>query len=216
MSQVRLWPQQILAAQAIYEQRAPVWRRSDDALDTLASAMRNNDFSGVLVKTITIDSLYATRVRAKDLQQVAQHVHRTLANTDQEEYRPQLIEELAAVPLRDDTTRHYRSFASKFAHFFVDHRYPILDSYVVDALRDILGHQDLKLEPHYPDFEKAFRKFASGMPSDTRLIDRYLWIVGQYLKHEKDDTFIPNAEIRQVFDDRPPELVTLISEMRSV
>jgi hypothetical protein len=213
--QVEVRPEQIDAAQAIYEKYTPIWRRSDDALDALADAIPGHDKSAALIKTIAVDALYATRLRAIDRRHVAMHVHYVLDNADASTNAaattadPELVEKLASVPLPDGTRRHYRSFASKYAHFFISNRFPILDSYAVVALRHHLAPKTLALEPRYPTFVQAFSHFAAGQHSDTRRFDRYLWIAGQWCKHKTDPAFTPNAEIAQVFDANPRELAQL-------
>jgi hypothetical protein len=62
---------------------------------------------------------------------------------------PQLVENTAAVSVPPGVIIRYRSFASKLAHFFIDH-----DSYAADMLRAHLGlrapHRDSDANLHDP------------------------------------------------------------------
>jgi hypothetical protein len=86
----------------------------------------------------------------------------------------------SAVPLPDGV-RHYRSFASKYAHFFINHYYPIRDTYALVALREHVGHKALAAEPSYPVAEplavrgdipvavlSSIARFAITMPTKGR------------------------------------------------
>ncbi len=179
----------------------PAWCRSEAALDALAWVMKSNtDTSEVLIKTCALDALYGTRVRRIDRQRVVDHLHCTLANCDHQQVTtadPKLVEDLAAVELADKTKRHYTSFASKYAHFFVNPRFPILDRFAVFGLRECLGRKALRLNPRYTAFAQAFSTFAQGLDSDTRRLDHYLWLTGQY--HRRNEERI-NPEVRKAFD----------------
>jgi hypothetical protein len=105
----------------------------------------------------------------------------------------------------------YRSFASKFAHFFISHdRFPIHDSYAADMLRAHLGprapHPDS--DATYMDRAEAFWELAesAGPGADTHRLDRYLRIVGQYRKWAQNRASRINWELRGVFEADPPEL----------
>jgi hypothetical protein len=118
---------------------------------------------------------------------------------------------MAEVALPGGKVRHYRSFAAKFAHFFISHdRFPVRDRYAEVMLRAHLGHS-LAPTPDsgapYTEFETAFRMLAQqvGLGSDTRRLDRYLWIVGGYRAWRKTPDLV-NSELREIFEADPPEL----------
>jgi hypothetical protein len=207
---VLVQPEQLKAAQTIHD-LCPVWCRSEAALDALAWVMKSNtDTSEVLIKTCAIDALYGTRVRWIDRQRVVDHVHCTLANCDHHQVTtadPKLVEDLAAVELADKIIRRYKSFASKYAHFFVNPSFPILDRFAVFGLRECLGRKALRMEPTYTAFAQAFSTLAQGLDSDTRRLDHYLWLIGQY--HRRAVGRI-NPEIREAFDAHPRVVAQLI------
>jgi hypothetical protein len=203
-------PEQLEATQTIHE-LCPLWCRNEAALDALAWVMKSNtDTSEVLIKTCAINALYNAHVFSKHRQRVVDHVQRTLANCDHYQVTtadPKLVENLAAVELADKTI-HYRSFASKYAHFFVNPRFPIRDRFAVFGLRECLGHKALRPNPSYTAFAQAFSTLAQGLDSDTRRLDRYLWLIGQYHTRAAGRTI--NSEIREAFDAHPRVVAQLI------
>jgi hypothetical protein len=112
------------------------------------------------------------------------------------------------VELADKTVIHYRSFASKYAHFFVNPSFPIRDRLAVIGLRECLGHKALRPYPSYTAFAQAFSTFAQGLDSDTRRLDHYLWLVGQY--HTRAVGGRINPEIKKAFDTHPDVVAQLI------
>jgi hypothetical protein len=105
----------------------------------------------------------------------------------------------------------HRSFASKFAHFFIDHDcFPIYDSYAAKMLRAHLGGGAPAPDSGatYMVFEASFRTLAhsTGLGSDTRRLDRYLWMIGQYRDWVKKPSAQINSELRALFEANPPEL----------
>ena len=115
--------------------------------------------SAALVKAAAVNSLYGANVWAIMSPLAASKIclmERTSGPRD-----PNLVEEMASIQLSEGKVRHCPSFASKFAHFFIDYdRFPIYDSYALKMLRDHLGHDALASKPTYMAFEKAFRKLA--------------------------------------------------------
>jgi hypothetical protein len=207
---VQLRPEQVEAAQAIYRTYADGWRRTDGALAALSASMPSFNSDAVLVKVATVNSLYGTNVYAVD--RAALHVTTVVDAVDRDLRRPELVEEMAAIPPRQGgAARMHRSFASKFAHFFVDHdAFPIYDSYAARMLRVHLGADAPAPDTGatYMAFEAAFRTLAqsAGLGSDTRRLDRYLWMVGQYRDYVKNSSAQISSELRSLFDANPPEL----------
>ncbi len=206
--QVPLLPEQIDAAQAIYSKYTASSRRIDGALATLDTAMPDFSPPAVLIKAAAVDKLYGTYAYYIDL--AALRVREVLDGADRASAGPELVEDMAAVPLPGGKIIRYRSFASKFAHFFIDDRFPIHDSYAADMLRAHLGQRAPapESEATYMARAEAFWELAesAGPESDTRRMDRYLWIVGQYRKWAKNSASRINWELRGVFEADPPEL----------
>jgi len=78
--------------------------------------------------------------------------------------------------------------------------------FAVVALREHLGRKELRADPNYTDFAQAFSTFVEDLHSDTRRIDHYLWLIGQYRRRTAERV---NAEITRVFDANPRELAQL-------
>jgi hypothetical protein len=205
-----LRPAQVEAAQAIYTTYTPSWRRVDAALAALADSMPDFNPAAVLLKVVAVNSLYGTNVYALD--RAAQHIGAVLDGVELAFAEPQLVEEMAAIPpLPGGKARRHRSFASKFAHFCIDHdRFPIHDSFAAKMLRAHLDRDAPAPDSGatYMSTEAAFRKLArsAGLGSETRRLDRYLWIIGQYRDWTNNPTATINSELRAVFEADPPEL----------
>ena len=110
---VPLTQPQIEAASRLYYDHCEFWKTTDAALDSLARAYPDLDLASSLLKVAALDSLYYTQVwsRAK----MARHIQRVLQETEASSCSLSLVEKLANVP---GLGRNFRSFASKFAHFF--------------------------------------------------------------------------------------------------
>lgn len=168
--------------------------------------------AATLLKVVTVNSLYGTNVYAVD--RAALHVADVLNGAEGLlRCRPELVEKMAAIPPppAGGGTRMHRSFASKFAHFFIDHDcFPIYDSFALKMLRAHLGRDAPAADPTptYMAFEAAFRTLAqtAGLGSDTRRLDRYLWMIGQYRDWTRNPSAQINSELRDLFQADPPEL----------
>lgn len=205
---VPLRHKQIEAAQSLYDRYMHGWCRSDEALDELHRVMPGFDGPVVLVKAATVDNLYSANVYYID--NAAQRIGDVLSGVgDVASAGPDLVENLAAVTVPTRGTIHYRSFASKFAHFFINRdRFPVYDRFAIAMLRAHLGTRALPAEgAGYTRFHDAFWRLADsvGPDLDTRHLDRYLWIVGQYREWRKTPKGV-NSEARGVFEADPPEL----------
>ena len=146
--------------------------------------MPDFDPAAVLLKVVAVNSLYGTNVYAVD--RAAQHICEVLDGVELASVVPQLGEDIAAIPpLPGGNVSRYRSFASKFAHFFIDHdRFPIHGSFAAKMLRAHLGRDAPAPDSGatYMTIEAAFRRLAhsAGLQLDSRRLVRYLWIVGRY------------------------------------
>ena len=81
---------------------------------------------------------------------MAGHVEQVMRATDPATANEGLVEVMAHLPSTDAQKpgRHFRSFASKFCHFFVDaDRFPIKDSYAEKMLKHHLGRSAFERDP---------------------------------------------------------------------
>ena len=189
---IPLGPDQISAANRIYGQ-LPHWQLADRALAELADCLPGFRETRCLIKAAAVNALYATHVLA--LTPVAIHASRVLAKTDLHRAGPELVEELAAVAEAD---RRFRSFASKFCHFFIDaERFPVLDGYANEITAIHLGKSPAT---DYVTFAKDFGalRLLSEFRGPNREVDRYLWIAGAYRAYHAGEKI--NQEAEEFFD----------------
>ena len=155
-----------------------------------------------LLKCVAIDTLYATNVFA--IVKMAQHVT-CVFETAKSLSADELVAQIALLDLGDGKrARQHISFASKLCHFFVDEAcFPIYDKGACDALRFHLGddyyHDGANL---YSSFQENPRRLknASGITTTGREMDRYLWLVGMYMKWKRSKSKrMVNAALLRVF-----------------
>jgi hypothetical protein len=185
---------QIQAASRIHA-RLESWIHIDAALDALRVTLPNFDISSCLVKAAAVNQLYGTNVMY--LPTVAVHVSEVLARNKETD----LVEELATVEIGGKTVR-YVSFASKFAHFFVDKdRYPIVDSYARIRLNYHLSGVRLADPPAYAEYVAAHAALIelADLRCSGRELDRYLWLSGLHQVWSRGEQRI-NVEVRGLFE----------------
>src|SRR6185312_11644177 len=120
---VLLTMRQIEAANRLHAKLVQ-WQVTDRALHTLQESLPGFESETTLLKVAAINQLYGTNVYA--VVRMAQHVTAVMQDANGIE-DADLVEKLATL-----TGQKHCSFASKFAHFFIDKkRFPIYDSYAV-------------------------------------------------------------------------------------
>lgn len=158
----------------------------------------------VSIKAIVVNVLYGTNIIA--IAKVAKCVERVLETTQQT--GSNLVEQLVS-EIRSVTQRNEYSFASKYAHFFIDSSTPILDSYAEWMLAQHLGIMQSKKPHQYEKFVEDIEtlKQVAGLSCTCAELDSYLWVAGEYWwwiahPHEKInndllpffDNFLKNPE----------------------
>lgn len=196
----------------------PGWQVTDRALEQLADKFPGFDFESCLLKTVTINSLYATMVFAT--WRMAEHVHEVLGQKGLLAVGPELVETIAALPDKggNEVKRRFRSFASKFAHFFIDsERFPILDSY---AEKTIAYHLGGKREKNHAETYIAYvhnfstlKRSVGLLEHPNRELDRYLWLAGQYRAFLRNPGTRLNAEVRGLFESTDQEYKGLLEKL---
>lgn len=197
------------------------WIRSDEALAVLRARLPTFEPATVLLKVVAVSTLYGAKLWTPV--RMAEHVVRVLTGIDVTKAGPELVETIAALPAASaaEKPKRHRSFASKFAHFFLDaERFPILDRYADAMARLHLGDAAVR-EPErpYAAFAANFRRLmgeAAGWRGSSRALDRYLWVAGLYREWRKNPEAPINAEARRLFESPPPtvecDLATLLDE----
>lgn len=188
------------------------WRVTDQALHLLQESLPGFESEATLLKVAAINQLYGTNVYA--VVRMAQHVTVVMQDTGGME-DADLVEELAKL----DTRKHL-SFASKFAHFFIDmERFPIFDSFAVKMVAHHLGMQGQVRDPAHP--YKAFvenihrLKSYARLACTTRELDRYLWLAGLYQVWRRNPHSQINAEVADMFNHASPEVDAALAILSS-
>jgi hypothetical protein len=188
------------------------WQVTDRALHTLQETLPGFDIEATLLKVVAVNQLYGTNVYA--VARMAQHVTQVMQNASGME-DTDLVEELAAL-----NGRKHRSFASKFAHFFIDmERFPIFDSFAVKMVTYHLGARGLARDSAHPyrvfvENICRLKKYA-GLSYTTRELDRYLWLAGLYQAWCRNPASQINAEVAEMFKSPSPEVTTDLAILSS-
>jgi hypothetical protein len=148
----------------------------------------------VAVKTKVLNVLYSTQIRAVNI--VANHVCSLTIDADLRAGRPEIVDRIAKVQLKD-TTRNYFSFASKYCNFHNPTAYPIYDGNVDACLwhykkqggsfADALAERGIAFRREgydYAEFVRIVNAFRDGykLTSFTyKQLDKLLWSLGDTL-----------------------------------
>jgi len=156
-----------------------------------------------------VNALFSTKIYA--IFRMAQHITEVMTKVDVVKAGPDLVEKLAVVPQGAKAHRRHHSFASKFAHFFVDaEKYPIMDSYAEGMIKLHLGRGRLISDPVHPYSAYCHNyltlKAEAGFQGSNRQMDHYLWFAGLYLAWRKDPTDKINMEARKLFENDSSEV----------
>jgi hypothetical protein len=144
---------------------------------------------------------------------MAEHVREVLSRFELPTAGPELVEELAELPGPGSKgkLRHFHSFASKFAHFFIGaERFPILDGYAERMVRLHLGRRNVHHDTvyRYVAFVRNFEALQrlAGWSGTTRALDQYLWLAGRYGAWRRNPDVAINGELKRFFASPPPGL----------
>ena len=188
------------------------WQVTDRALNTLQVNLPGFDIEATLLKVAAINQLYGTNIYA--VVRMAQRVTEVMRNASRME-DADLVERLACL---DD--RKHRSFASKFAHFFIDmERFPIFDSYALKMVTYHLGPGGRVVDSAHPYrafIENIHRlKSYAGLSCTTRELDRYLWLAGLYQAWCRNHASQINAEVAKMFESPSQEIAADLTVLSS-
>jgi hypothetical protein len=166
-------------------------------------------FEEILLKANAVNTLYATNVYA--IWKAAKHIYNLMSTIDPKNVDIGLVEEMAKVP---NINKRFTSFASKFAHFFIDEeRFPIKDSYAEMVIRYHIGKINWVQCSEKPFFEyvQNFTNLKEGCSytGSNRKLDRYLWLAGQFREWEKKKENAPiNLEVKSFFSNSKNQEIT--------
>lgn len=198
-------PAQVAAARSLHR-RMRMWEATDKALLKAARAFPDHGLASALAKASMLNQLYFTNVFA--VTRMAEHVVKVLKHPPPADA---LVDAIARVP----RAYTFRSFASKYAHFFVDpSRYPILDRFAVRMVAEHLGRPAAQT---YRGFRKDFFDLLSlsRLRCSSRDLDRYLWLGGLYKAWRNNPKAPINGEARRLFQEgsRSRPVATLLRRM---
>jgi hypothetical protein len=195
---------QIEAAKRLHRQ-LPQWRVTDSALQALQERFPGFDIDATLLKVVVVNQLYGTNVYA--VVRMAHHIKEVMLEASHMD-DVGLVEKLAAL-----SGMKHTSFASKFAHFFIDvDRFPIYDSYAVKMVAYHLGPQGKngEIEQPYKSFVANLNKLkrCAQLSCTNRELDHYLWLAGMYRKWRAKPGVHIGSEVSSLFSSQSPEAVT--------
>ncbi len=182
------------------------WLAVDAALSALQKQFPGFDLEATLLKAAAINQFYGTNLYA--VVRMAEHIAAEMATSIAGLDEAEVVRQLAALPktATQKYARNHWSFASKFAHFFIDPvRFPIYDEYAMRTVKWHLGWKgQVWAEPNeYKAFCENLRRLKerSGLACSFAEVDRYLWLVGLYRAWLKDSKVKINAEVAGLFED---------------
>jgi len=209
---------QIDAAGRLHQQLRQ-WEHADRCLATIANQFPGIDEDSCFIKTTVLDRLYGTNL--PDLARTAEHIHGALVQQGDAKADIELVEKMGFLPeSRNEPARRQGSFASKFAHFFIDsEQFPIMDRYSQRIVAYHLEKPQTRAEQNrsYRVFYAEWKELREqcGIACGCREFDRYLWIAGQYHAHLKLGKKAKlNKEVRELFRlaEDQPDLKLLVPE----
>jgi hypothetical protein len=208
-----------IAAAKLLHQRLEQWQMTDTALAALGAQFPGFAPHETLLKVTAINALYGTNVYA--VPRLAKHVANVMAQSQIWSLGPELVEQLA-VPrsIGDIKGRRHYSFASKFAHFFVNpNRYPIMDKYATQMLKLHLGRVHFVADPDHPyvAFSRCYEllKKEACFTGSNREMDHYLWLAGEFVVWRNNRDAPINGEVRTLFDSPSSEIAAELDALMS-
>ena len=206
MELVNPLPREAIAAAGRLRENMDGWQTSDKALESLAEKFPEFDEASTLLKTVAINALYSTNVYATA--RMAEHILRVVEEAKEALKDPEIVESIAHLPETDTQRRQHRhySFASKFAHFFIDpEAFPIKDSYAVDMIEYHLGKGNLKQDDsrQYLAYVENYGRLKQGLGFEVsnKDLDRYLWLAGEMRVWMKNNNAAINGELKELLND---------------
>ncbi|MBI4082742.1 MAG: hypothetical protein HY423_09040 [Candidatus Lambdaproteobacteria bacterium] len=168
------------------------WRDADERLAEARAMLYDNcNLTHVFVRCSVIESLYFTNARMHEMLEVARHVHECHRTIDIEN-----MDEIAIVNRISkigDGKPHLISFASKYAHFFIDsNKFPVFDSFACKYMVHLFGGNKSQYDSFYGHFVEDYRKLGKaareqGLSTDSRGLDKFLWIGGMVLEAKRKE-----------------------------
>ena len=159
--------------------------KSENAIRMLCEKFPNNqNFEGVLLKSIVINVLYSTQILA--IKAVAEQIVALDIDADIQRGMPDVVDRIARVTINGKQRNNY-SFATKYCNFHNTDAYPIYDSYVVKILtaykkQDAFGEfrePELKDYSRFKQVLDQYKHFYGLREISLKKLDIFLWGYGK-------------------------------------
>ncbi|HNW99789.1 MAG TPA: hypothetical protein PLE74_03235 [Candidatus Cloacimonadota bacterium] len=166
--------------------------KADKAIMALIEQFpHNNDIEHILLKVVTINSLYNTNIYAT--YQLAQHIHNINIDNRLEHNESSLVAEISRISL-NGKAKNLISFASKYCSFHKPCYFPKCDSFV-KRLLCAYRNQDQKVKfknaeiNDYASFKGIIDSFKTeyGLQRISyNKLDKFLWLYGKDVFSNQD------------------------------
>jgi hypothetical protein len=218
---VPLLESQIKAAQELYKM-LPQWQQKNRILLALKDQFPDAlDPDGTSLKVVVLNQFYYTNVMAVD--RMTTWILEIMGKEAQIVTEVEIVEQIAALPMTTEQKkpRNHYSFASKFAHFFIDpQRFPIYDSSALDMIKIHLGRDGLiKIEGHeygtyFENINCLKRRARLPLSYTYADLDRYLWLAGLYRDWKTKANPKINGEVEELFKSFSVNSIPSLSTFR--
>jgi hypothetical protein len=180
---------------------------------------KNDNFDHVLLKVVTLNTLYSLRIRVYSdhptVYDVARHIVGQKIDSDLDHCLPELVHRISKIDKGKKTFYHY-SFATKYCSFHRPESYPIWDSRVDEYLGQFRnqekhkqgGFRQFKKKDlwNYPEFRKIVTEFRDhyGLQDfKFKQIDGFLFYEGGKLLERKEKLKSAAADSQQHAHGKP-------------
>jgi hypothetical protein len=192
---------------------AKLWSRSAElvqmerALFSLQGCFPGHDADSVLLKVVALACVWANRTVVA--QPWAAHARRVLARFEPGVEPLWLVDELARAPgVALSAAGRAVTFASRFAHYFVDvDRFPVLDRWSEVELARLAPPTDGA--SRYVEFAARHSRVASELGIERpRRLWCYLWLAGQHRAWSRNPRTTIHGAARALFECGAPALAS--------
>lgn len=189
------------AAQYLYD-RLPEWNQTDAAFAALRDALPGFSLRDTFLKVAAVVGLYG--IQRLYAPAMAVKLAQTLKRIDTSQITAVVVEnEIAPLEINDKEI-HHRSFASKFAHFFLPpahgDRVPVYDEHSTRLVALHSGRTVARTRRNYVEFVEAHTELRgrNGLTCTNKQLDQYLWLAGIFGKSRPGPVELKYEELTQL------------------
>jgi hypothetical protein len=151
---------------------------------------------------------------------MATHIVDVMQDIAPEEATPDLVDRIATLAPRAPSgkPRRHLSFASKFAHWFIDEdRFPVYDTIAWWMLEYHLGRRETIWDPRQPyaSYLATLQRLRdrAGLTCSQGELDGYLWLAGLWRWWQKQPEAPIRAEVKTIFAHPPGDIATALGTL---